>query len=57
MRAGEAAQAAAVLTPFASFVERIGAGTRIPEAHRFDELLRSAGTAKVCSIGQASSVE
>jgi len=57
LRAGEAAQAAAILAPFASLVERIGAGTRVPEARRFDALLHSAGNANVCPIGQDSSVE
>lgn len=46
VRAGEAAQALAVLEPLAAFVDRIGPRTRLPEVRRFEELLRAAGTTR-----------
>lgn len=56
IRAGQAGEATACLTPFASFVERIGPNSRVPEARRFEELLRNEGAANACTVGQGSTV-
>jgi exonuclease VII small subunit len=53
MDAGEGAQVSVLLRPLSACVERIAAGTRAPEARRFEELLRIAGAEQMSPVGQS----